>query len=763
MKPILLFFFTVLLYTNVHSTHFSGGLISYEPTDQTNEYIFTLVNYYDCTTGDPNFLYPNSLELKLINTCDQSFINITLPVISNTEVTALCDSSLYFSNCGLGSIAGIRKAIFSVTYTLPSTCNEWKLHHTLYASYRNNPDNLNTTPYSLMTTLNNLDFPNNSSPVRNSNFPIVNLCTGQNSTLSLFVNDPDRDSLNFKLTSALDSYLGSGQYSPGYSGTNPINGISIDALTGELNFQGAFAGKYTIAIEIEEFSNNGISIGTSLLEFQIILENCSNNQPQIGNVQNFNNLGTNTTHIGNHFEACTGDQFCFDIVVNDLNTSDSIYLSSDVDSIFPGTTFSQTGFNPATASVCWNYDRDYSSAIFSISANDGACPMLPEVSRAFHIKLPHSAEILYDTLYLCDTTTAFLLSNYHSPIYWYDLNGNLLNVGTDISCNPCNTASLKFTQDTTIIGSYLTSGNCFTPDTVFIKTSFIQVDLLPDTILFCVGDTITIHSPYPQYTNVWNDNIYADSLVVDYISEGYVSLEVNFSGNCSVTDWVFANPISSSDLLIDTLIHCGANPNIAIAPNNTSWYDLGGNLLDIGMDVSCNPCGNPAFLFTNDTMVIKPINQACPEFDTLYIQPNASIDNSFSDTIFFCDEDTVQLVNPFPNYNSLWHTGSNNDTIFIHTDSTQNGFLNIYISNAICDTKKFLLFSQVTEATITPSAFGLSTGNFTNYQWIFNDTNIVSANAISHFPQFNGNYQVYVVDSIGCTDTSDIHHQHSSS
>ncbi|MFK8039358.1 MAG: hypothetical protein AB8B74_13780, partial [Crocinitomicaceae bacterium] len=739
-----------------HSSHLAGGYISYKTTSNLNEYEITLNLYRDCS----GVFASDSSLIRITNICNPEEIEIWIPLISLSNVSQYCLQDTGNTECGnTGNFSGFQKAVYRSIVILPSLCSQWNISY--LSSDRNN--SVNTTggagfnAFYIESVLNNLDFPHNSSPTRNTPFPIPYTCSTQQNDLSIFINDPNNDSLVFSLENA--SYLPSTPipYSAGYSGIQPITGISIQPNTGQLNFNHNINGNFLISILIKEFATNGILKGSTRLDFNIVIRLCPNSQPTISNVQNFNSFGSGANLSGNTINSCVGDQFCFDVIVTDANSSDSLILSSDIGTLFPGSTFTQTGFNPSTGSVCWTHQVNDKRAIFSISSNDNNCPEMNTSSKSYLINISEPIEFSENPLYLCDTSTVYnLIDNVTtSDYYWYDLNGNLLDVGTDISCNPCASAQLYFEVDTNIIASN-NVGSCLISDTLSIKSNSIPQNFLPDTIIYCSGDSVVLYSPKPELTSIWNFSTIQDSLLVNYTFESSVSLEVNYDGYCSVIDWVLIRPLSTSDLLVDTLIQCNANPNITIAPNDTYWYDVNGMLLDIGTDISCNPCGNPQFLFTTDTLVTKPLNEACSDTDTLYIQPNQSLQNYFSDTIFFCDEDTVVLINPIPYYHSIWHTGANSDTLTIQTDSIQYGSLTTYIDTLICDTKQFLLFSQQTLATISPSNNGLVTNNFSSYQWIFNDTAIIGSNSQTHLPQNNGDYQIYVIDSLGCTDTSNV-------
>ena len=749
---LFLIAFALITSVTCFSSHASGGYISYEPTGLPNEYEVTLTVYRDC--GGSNFGI--NQYLNVINTCNPSdSSNVHLTFESVTDVTQFCPQSINPNSC-----VGTERRIYKGIITLNGTCNEWSLNYT--AGYRNpNVNTISTNPLfwqvnnlHIETKLNNSDFPLNSSPVRNTNYPIPYTFINQSTDLAIFFNDPDHDSLVFSLENAYEYRNALLSYVSPYTYQQPIPGITIDSTTGHLNFSHSMTGNFLISIDIKEYSENGTLKGTTRFDFTVVIEFLSDLIPVMGSTQNFNSFNTNSS-IANHvINAGPGDQFCFEVMINDPDLSDSIFLSSDIEQLYPGATFTQTGFNPATATVCWNHQPGDQRSIFSIVAQDDSpCPALRISSLAYLLNLSKKIEFAQSPLYLCDTSLVYdLITSDSADYYWYDLNGSLLDVGVDISCNPCMSAKLYFDNDTSIIVRHDNQNIC--TDTLDIKANFFSTSSLQDTVFYCLGDSITLTTISTELTSIWNNELIQDSIVINFTADSIVYLETSYNWHCPIFDSIITIPVSHSDALVDTLIQCQANPNITIASTNASWYDINGQLLDIGSDISCNPCGNPQFFFTNDTIVYKPINEYCSTLDTIHIRQD-QLNEHFEDTIFFCDEEIVELTNPFTFYNPIWHTNETTDTISFQTNNSIVGSLSIYIDTMLCDSTSFLLFSQQTDATITLVADTLTTEPFTSYQWYFNNGPILGETNQYLKLSGNGDYFVSVVDSIGCTDSSD--------
>ena len=98
-------------------------------------------------------------------------------------------------------------------------------------------------------TLNNLDAPCNNSPTYTGP-PIPYVCSGQTVCFSLGVVEVDGNTLVYSFTDALENpMLTPVVYSAGYSGASPIPGITIDPVTGQVNFIApGLTGQYLVVI-----------------------------------------------------------------------------------------------------------------------------------------------------------------------------------------------------------------------------------------------------------------------------------------------------------------------------------------------------------------------------------------------------------------------------------------------------------------------------------------------------------------------------------
>jgi len=140
----------------------------------------------------------------------------------------------------------------------------------------------------------------NSSPVL-LNPPLDEGCVGTPFLHNPGAYDPDGDSLSYKL---VDCRGENGQPISGYSFPNASNSLSIDPISGTLNWDSPILqGEYNIAILIEEW-RNGVKIGYVTRDMQVLISACNNNPPVIAPIQDTCvEVGTNLSFNINAFDV----------------------------------------------------------------------------------------------------------------------------------------------------------------------------------------------------------------------------------------------------------------------------------------------------------------------------------------------------------------------------------------------------------------------------------------------------------------------------
>jgi len=339
-------------------------------------YQITLDVFLDCSG-----VAITSQSLNFTNSCGVAFTLNNIPQISSEEVSQLCPANIANSTCNGGALPGFIHYQFQTTLFL-SPCNFWTIAWDICC--RNDLQNVEDTPgIYLAATLNNAgglcdqspDFAENTVPF---------FCVNQPVTYNLGVSDADGNTMVFSFVSGqtVSPLLGPLNYSPGYSGTEPIPGIEIDPASGQITFTPTVTGNYAIVVQVATYNASGVLIGTVLRDIMIVVQNCFDPPPTTPGLSNANGgLITGSSTI----EVCDGVPFCVDMVFSDPVPATVISVVSDVVAQLPGSTFTVVGTNPAVATICWTPDPAFSPANILLTATDNACPISNVVNSSAFI------------------------------------------------------------------------------------------------------------------------------------------------------------------------------------------------------------------------------------------------------------------------------------------------------------------------------------------------------------------------------------------
>ena len=302
MKKIFLLFAILLFATRSYSSHILGAYLSYAYLSGTT-YKITLVLYGDCSPASSSafgtLLYGSPSVCIYDGSTYKGVTTLAIDIsASDIEVTPLCTGDSSQCTNPSSSIPGIKKFVYSATYTLPYTSSVWRF---IYGGYNGSASaagrsasitNLaspGSTIIQLIDTLNNTVYHNTSpslNPIEQAIF-----CLNQYDNYDPLASDPDGDSLNFALVSATNGIGGPGCPLPGsavaYTGTawpgNPIAGATpirvltgsffMDSITGKIMFNPNLLQRDVVVYNIREF-RAGLLVGTSQREMTFSVVNC---------------------------------------------------------------------------------------------------------------------------------------------------------------------------------------------------------------------------------------------------------------------------------------------------------------------------------------------------------------------------------------------------------------------------------------------------------------------------------------------------------
>lgn len=599
------------------SSHLLGGHITYYSTGIINEYKVVITVYQDCPGWNPS----STIDLNYFNTCDSILNTLYADFESITEVSQLCQSQIGNSQCNGGALRGVKEYKYAAIVTLSPLCDFWRLDYGYNSRYVSENVDL-TSLYSmrLETTINTVNSPDNNSPQLNA-IPIPYACLNIPFSYDLEINQPYGDSLVYSIVSPLAFLNTPISFLPGYSSSQPIPGITIDSSTGQINFTPTLTGAFAMAILIEEYKN-GILVGTITHDFQVIVENCSNSQPNVPiEFDSFNNNGTNSTYdsLTNTISMCSGDSFQCSIVFDDIDILDSLSISSNINTVLPGATLDYTGSNPVIATINWNQTPIIENTI-SFYIKDNACPVFGISLYSFQIET--SAPLnLTETMDICENQSTQINSGGQDSLIWSVLNGPPLNIGNNFSCNNCSNPIASPESSTTyLLEEY---SNCYQVDSLTLNVFQNMGNMVNDIGL---NDTSICPNSCIEFNNSAYLNEEAESYILYNASSDFL---VPIDSTVASSVFVVTTGVLDSNMLIKTIcldINCNSVQNLdvfIISPLGSS-FELSTSNGSLGSNYT-NTC------FVNSDITAIDINSyfAYAPFSGSFYPEGGELENAF--------------------------------------------------------------------------------------------------------------------------------------
>ena len=367
------------------AAHYMGGNITYV-CQGGNNYLVTLDLFLDCS-GVPAI----DQTLHYESACGSFDVLIPPPV--PTEVSQICPAQLVNSTCNGGGLQGVNLYSFQTVLNMPPCPGGWTMSWVLCC--RAVTMNLvGSAGIYLEAVLRNDLAACDDSPVFTEN-SVPYVCVGQEASYNFGVTEPNGDSLAYSLINARGFANSSSPigYKPGYSANQPANSTSLDPVTGQLVFTPPAIGRYVFVIEIEQYNASGVLIGTVMRDVSIVALACVGSTPVAQGSATLTGPGgpgdppaPGGFILGpNAIQICDGSAICFSLVFEDMDPGDVLVVASQVTTLLPGATYSVSGANPATVTVCWTGDVSNSPVNVLFQVNDGACPIVNSTTIAVNI------------------------------------------------------------------------------------------------------------------------------------------------------------------------------------------------------------------------------------------------------------------------------------------------------------------------------------------------------------------------------------------
>lgn len=359
-----------------HATHAAGVELRYEHLTG-NDYRFYFTLYRDCS----GIATDSSYTIQGTSACGGN-ITITVNADSSIDVSQVCEGDSDKCQNPASPFMGVKAWYYHGDITLAAPCSLWTFGLSPICNRNNAITSLVGGGGSwctyIETKLNNLDAPDNSSPVFTA-LPLFHLCN-QIQYIHLYALDPDGDSLVFEMYPPHSDQFTDVQYVNGLSAYQPVtytvpDSTRFDPVTGDIQFKANAAQTTVVAVRVNEF-RNGVFIGSEERDIEVIFNNCTSHAPTATGI---NQSFSFTSHV------CADSLLEFNITVNDID-GDSVraYWQNNI----PGSSITLSGWNNEILTFSWQPSAsDINSApyTFTLYVTDSMCPYVYYNSYQYHI------------------------------------------------------------------------------------------------------------------------------------------------------------------------------------------------------------------------------------------------------------------------------------------------------------------------------------------------------------------------------------------
>ena len=493
---LILFLIWAAPVSALKANHLSGTHLSYEHVSG-DTYLITLTVFLNCGESPLS----NTLSVSALSSC--GFVNIDLQVVESEEVSQLCSAELPNSGCSGGPLPGVEMRKYQAEAVL-TPCADWEIFRTLCnRTLTENVDNSSFPCYKVTAFLDNSLAPNSAPTISVYNIPYV--CMGQEVQFNAGFYESDGDSLSYAVVAGRDESNNEIIYTGAYSGSAPIDGISINSQTGQIEFTPTLFGRFTVVIEVREY-RNGVLVGIVRHDFLFIVEACSSGPPvfSAAGVQHVSGGGYPLDE--NTIGACAGDAVCFSYTIDSPLPAAIITATTNAAQILPGSTVTVTGTNPATIEICATLPADFSSAEVILSAHDNNCPVYGQNHRVVRLISRQPLRVGNDTL-VCTGEPVPLQAANSGAYTWQSISGAPLTAA-NISCTSCQNPIFTTSETTTLVvtGNYPNS-SCANTDTLTVTTALdTDTSITPDACTQGTGAiAVEVLSGSGSYSITWDD------------------------------------------------------------------------------------------------------------------------------------------------------------------------------------------------------------------------------------------------------------------
>lgn len=726
---------------DVFASHSEGADITYKCLGG-NQYQLTLSFYRDCHGINA----PTNPVLNCASASTGQNFNITLQPIPGTgqEISLVCSN--FLTECQGGIYPGVQEWVYRGIITItPATDWVFSFDYCCRNAAITTIVNPGGQNIHIESTLDNLNFPCNSSPVFYTK-PIPFACLNQSYTFNHGAGDPDGDFISYELVTPMNGYGTTVTYLAPYSFSQPLTSVpamQFDTLTGDITMNPTMLEVTILAVKVKHWKNNRL-IGYVIRDIQMRMMNCNNSYPYSFGINGYGNYITS---------ACVGSPMIFNIYTDDPDTTQTLTLTWN--NGIPGASFTIAGSPHPIGTFSWTPTiADIGTHCFTYTITDNNCPINGRVSYAICLNVSAFDVVAVATNSNCGLSngTAMATSPNGMPplsFYW-------------LPCG-CTTPSLSSLPAGTYTAIVTDAKGCMGQDTATVKTGFVPAGLnISTTPISCFGGnnssaTATANGGNAPYSYIWSNGL--TTATVSSLSAGSYSVSVTTADGCLSTQSItISQPVLLSTTVSQKDAMCFGESNgtaSVSAAGGTPPYSYAWNNGQSTSSISGLASGN-YFVTVADA-------NGCSDIQNVFVgQPSQLVLSIFSLTNISCyggsnGTATAATYGGIPSYTYMWNNGQSGQTA---TGLSSGNYLVTVLDSAGCTSITSLnIFDPppvTSSITATPAkCFGTNTGSAAvaasggspsySYFW----SNGQSGSSITNISA--GNYSVLITDANGCT------------
>ncbi len=591
------------------ASHAAGAELIYE-WESDSTYIFFYKFYRDCTGSNVE----SSYNMCMHDPCNNRSSTVVLMPLTTlpdgrpngSQVSVGCPGFKTYCEDPVSTLPAYEEWWYSGRVIIPdSSCDNWRFGVDI--TNRNRSQNLtNNGNLYVEATLNNIDFPHNSSAVYHTK-PVSYVCINSPFVYNNGAIDNDKDVLVYEAILPLLGNAGinhdecslpltpatlvSGQTPPLTLPSNPFqtNGTyNLNTTTGNISFTPTQLGSQATAIRVKEY-RNGILVGSTIRDIQMQVQDCNNTAITM-------NLDTNSilnaVYNNGQIESCTDRQlsFCFDIEAtvpgSIISVSDNRTLSIPKASI----NYVNNKSDKVRGCLSWTANiNDTGLHIITISAKDSTCnPPGISITQVYTIPI-----MVYPTPDMPNVISPVDLCQYEAPVALTANGTNILWYNSSFGGIGTTSAPTYATDNVTKYTFYASqSSNGCKSDRAVVQVNIfdspeIYAKAVKDTV--CMFEDLEISDTIAQTDSLqysWHvvsgrllDGQFTKQIKADWLSEGVKLIILGASKDqvCVTRDSIYIyvkpSPVASFDINNNLCIG-KATKLVPVEENATYQWDV---------------------------------------------------------------------------------------------------------------------------------------------------------------------------------------------